>query len=133
MRIRSDIVNVFDELSGFNGPIIVNDKEYKDIETAKLCFEKYVGAILIKINPEVKGGRFKVITKHYMTQAASPEFDFMSKFNNNIPMPRSEMVGYKLAETPGMIRMSLTTEDGKCKWEGWIIKSAIIFEEELKY
>lgn len=57
---------------------------------------------------DVKGETIHMITvKQYMTKPASPEFDFMSKWNNNIPMPLITMVGTVIKETRGMIYMKL--------------------------
>lgn len=50
---------------------------------------------------------YKITVKPYMTKPASPEFDFMAKWNNNIPMPLITMVGTKVKETRGMVYMQL--------------------------
>ena len=42
-----------------------------------------------------------------MTKKATPSFDFMAKWNNNIPMPLLTMVGTVEKETPGMVYMKL--------------------------
>ena len=56
-------------------------------------------------NPKCKEYRIKV--KKYMTQKASPEFDFMAKWNDDNPMPLRIMVGEKVKETAGMVYMEL--------------------------
>lgn len=131
-------------------------------------------------------GSYRITVKQYMTRQATPEFDFMAKWNNNIPMPLITMVGEKVKETNGMVYMDLhgdittkiTQQCLKCgkpitndvskyfgmgpkcgchnyvnpfsteeelksavgeyrkklqniKWEGWIIKSAIVEEVKL--
>lgn len=43
--------------------------------------------------------------RQYMTKPSSPEFDFQSKWNNNIPMPFRVMKGTVLRETRGMVYM----------------------------
>ena len=48
-----------------------------------------------------------ITVKQYMTRQATPEFDFIAKWNNNIPMPLRTMVGTIEKETPGMIYMKL--------------------------
>lgn len=120
-----------------------------------------------------------ITVKAYMTKCATPDFDFMAKWNNNIPMPMCTMTGVKVKETPGMVYMKLhgmakrtitcmccgreltnpisrqygigpiclekvgiarDIEDVEgiindlvnTTWEGWIIKSAIIKEEECE-
>ena len=131
-------------------------------------------------------GTYRITVKKYMTEKATPQFDFMEKFNNNIPMPLMTMVGDKIKETRGMVYMKLhgditatvterclrcgkpitnkisryfgmgpvcgghnyvspfeTEEELKAavgeyrkklqqiEWEGWVIRSSIVEEEEL--
>ena len=45
--------------------------------------------------------------KAYMTKPATPQFDFMQKWNNNKPMPYRIMKGEKVKETKGMVYMKL--------------------------
>ncbi|MBP5423787.1 MAG: hypothetical protein J6Y78_15230 [Paludibacteraceae bacterium] len=52
-------------------------------------------------------GTYRISVKSYMTKKATPEFDFMEKFNNNIPMPLMTMVGEKVKETKGMVYVKL--------------------------
>ena len=52
-------------------------------------------------------GTYKITVRQYMTREATPEFDFMEKWNNNIPMPLITMVGEKVKETNGMVYMNL--------------------------
>ena len=51
---------------------------------------------------------YQITVRQYMTKPASPEFDFVAKFNNNIPMPLRTMVGTIEKETRGMVYMKLT-------------------------
>lgn len=51
---------------------------------------------------------FKV--RQYMTKHSSQEFDFQSKFNDNVPMPFRTMVGTVLKETRGMVYMDCHVE-----------------------
>ena len=50
---------------------------------------------------------YKITVRPYMTKPATPEFDFMAKWNNNIPMPLRTMVGTIEKETRGMVYMKL--------------------------
>ena len=50
---------------------------------------------------------YKITVKKYMTEPASPEFDFMAKWNNNNPMPLRTMTGTVEKETRGMVYMNL--------------------------
>lgn len=52
-------------------------------------------------------GTYRISVKRYMTKPATPEFDFMATWNNNIPMPLMTMVGDKIKETNGMVYMKL--------------------------
>lgn len=49
----------------------------------------------------------RITVKAYMTRKASPEFDFMQKWNNDSPMPLRTMVGTIEKETRGMVYMNL--------------------------
>lgn len=49
----------------------------------------------------------KIEVKSYMLKKASPEFDFMAKWNNDTPMPLKVMVGVVVKETRGMVYMKL--------------------------
>lgn len=53
---------------------------------------------------------YVIEVKGYMTKPAQPGFDFMQKWNNNVPMPLRTMVGTKVKETPGMVYMKLRGE-----------------------
>lgn len=50
---------------------------------------------------------YQITVKRYMTQTATPEFDFMERWNNNNPMPLRTMTGTIEKETRGMIYMKL--------------------------
>lgn len=51
-----------------------------------------------------------VKVKAWMTKPSTPEFNFMEKFNKDIPMPLRVMVGRILKESPKMLYMSLHGE-----------------------
>lgn len=51
--------------------------------------------------------QYKITVKQYMLKKSTPDFDFMKKWNNDNPMPLCTMVGEKLDETRGMVKMSL--------------------------
>lgn len=120
--------------------------------------------------------QYRITVKKYMTQHTSPGFDFMSKWNNDNPMPMRTMIGTVEKETRGMVYMKLHGQGlpvktcmrcgrpltnpvsmvygigPECmeklglvreideveaiklaltdiKWEGWIIKSAVLQKE----
>lgn len=49
----------------------------------------------------------RISVKAYMTRKASPDFDFMSKWNDDKPMPLRTMQGTIEKETRGMVYMHL--------------------------
>lgn len=49
----------------------------------------------------------RITVRQYMTKPATPEFDFMARWNNNNPMPLRTMVGTVEKETRGMVYMKL--------------------------
>lgn len=56
---------------------------------------------------KASSGVYRVEVRQYMTKESTPEFDFMQKWNNNIPMPMRIMVGTYDKETRGMYHMNL--------------------------
>lgn len=64
-------------------------------------------AILDNSRAILVGKEYELTVKKYMTEKSSPTFDFMQKWNNDIPMPLVTMVGKMEKETRGMVYMSL--------------------------
>lgn len=182
-------------LKNWNGPVEINGEQFENITSVISQNKPLSGHICIKLHPmtvnrqdEADNARreadmkssatYKVTVKQYMTRNASPEFDFMAKWNNDNPMPLRTMTGIKLKETRGMVYMQLkgmaektctcmrchreltnpiskmygigpecmakigfagSIEDiagisqklQEVEWTGWIIKSAIISQEEI--
>lgn len=50
---------------------------------------------------------YKIIVKPYMTRIGTPDFDFMSRWNSDKPMPLQTMIGIITKETKGMVYMQL--------------------------
>lgn len=109
-------------LKNWNGPVEINGMSYEDMKHAILDFKPTSGQIHIVLQPKqlkrqnadgnaVKQAdtkqEYQLTVKKYMTQPASPEFDFMSKWNNNKPMPMRMMQGTVEKETRGMVYMKL--------------------------
>lgn len=185
-------------LKEYAGNIEINGTSYKNVNDAIKRFKSDDDTITIKlshsreerektqISQSQSVSEKKITVKKYMTMPATPEFDFMEKWNNNIPMPLRTMIGTVEKETRGMVYMKLhgdiTSErtmrclmcgrpitnpvsqyfgmgpecgghnyvnpfynDEELKaavneyrkklqnmtWEGWIIKSAILEEEDV--
>ncbi len=68
---------------------------------------------------------YNLKVKDYMTRKATLNFNFMRQWNNNIPLPSTNISGKITKETKGMIFL----ENELGKW--WIIRSAIIESEEI--
>lgn len=98
----------------WNGTITVNGVQPQNLPS-NLSFAK---GDVITLTPKSKpntsqisrdGGtvEYRIKVKSYMTKKATPEFDFMAKWNNNNPMPLRVMIGTKEKETSGMVYMKL--------------------------
>ena len=108
-------------LKSWAGPVEVNGTEYKNIDEAikgsnlsdntafsiKLHIPAKVAKQAANINKSDKVQEYRITVKKYMTEKASPSFDFMAKWNNDEPMPLRMMTGYIDKETRGMVHMKL--------------------------
>lgn len=108
-------------LSGITGEVIVNGVAYSDITSAIRDLRDFNGQLIVEIpavnttpkkavvtiTEEPVEQIYKIKVRQYMTKPASPEFDFHTKWNNGIPMPLRIMVGRKIKETPGMVKMEM--------------------------
>lgn len=111
-------------LKNYRGNLKVNGKEFENVAQAIQSFSEYRGRLVIELNTntatttppprqEVEEGKeteYIIKVKQYMTKPATPSFDFMDKWNNGVPMPMRIMVGKKLEETKGMVKMELRGE-----------------------
>lgn len=187
-------------IKSWKGPVEVNGTLYDSVNAVNLADIKTLGEINIKLlhtkkiedkgntseNRTIDKTEYQITVKKYMTQKANTGFDFMEKWNNDVPMPLRTMVGTVEKETRGMVYMKLhgdileertfscmkcgraltnpvsqyfgigpecgghnyvhpfdTDEELKAavaeykeqirniKWEGWIIKSAILDQLEV--
>lgn len=108
-------------LKNWKGPVEINGTLYDSINAVNLADIKTLGEINIKLlhtekienkgntseNRAIDVTEYQITVKRYMTQKASAAFDFMEKWNNNIPMPLRTMVGTVEKETRGMVYMKL--------------------------
>ena len=107
-------------LRHWQGSIQINDKEYDSAENAISEFKTdsdNIHIILKSANKNVLNRttaqnndtqtEYEVTVKQYMTKKATPEFDFMAKWNNDVPMPLRTMRGTIEKETRGMVYMKL--------------------------
>lgn len=106
-------------LKDFKGAVEINGTSYKNVNDAIKRFKSGSDTITIKLshNREEREktqisqsqsiSQKKITVKNYMTMPATPEFDFMEKWNNNVPMPLRTMIGTVEKETKGMVYMKL--------------------------
>ena len=190
-------------LKNWKGSVEINGKSYENVQDAISDFKTFNDDIHIVLHSAKKNAsksvtehqsiesvqsvqEYKITVKKYMTQKGSLSFDFMTKWNKDVPMPLRTMIGTVEKETRGMVYMKLhgdiyaekictcmkcgraltnpvsqffgigpecgghnyvnpfssqeelkaavsayRTQLQDIKWEGWIIKSAIIEKEEI--
>lgn len=111
-------------LKDWEGKVEINGTEYDNIQMAKHNNSKLSGNICIKLYPkgyketqdfikkfhsqeETTDKEVIITVKPYMTRHATPEFDFMAKWNDDNPMPMRIMQGKRIKETAGMVYMEL--------------------------
>ena len=103
-------------LKNFQGDIFVNGKQVNndfDFSSVTDAVKIHLVPGHLKMQPKTKIVQtnehtiYVVTVKQYMTQQASPEFDFMARWNNDNPMPLRTMVGWIEKETRGMVYMHL--------------------------
>ena len=111
-------------LQDWKGSIEINGTAYDTIQAFTTLNKPIDGTFRIVLHPEVstpvneRGNKviepttnteYRVTVKKYMTQPTETgsTFDFMAKWNNNIPMPLRTMIGTVNKETRGMVNMTL--------------------------
>lgn len=106
-------------LKDWKGSIDIDDKHYTSVQDAVSVFKTLSDDTHIvlhsvsenanksKIECVESKSEYRVTVKKYMTEPATPSFDFMAKFNNDNPMPLRTMTGTIEKETRGMVYMKL--------------------------
>lgn len=118
-------------LEGYKGKVTVNGVEYDNINAVKSALKTFNGTLTIGLNQNAfkalnmtsttrtavtatqnnpitdTDTKYLIKVRQYMIKPSSFEFDFHKKWNNDIPMPMRIMVGRKLQETRGMVKMEL--------------------------
>lgn len=111
-------------LKNWKGAVEVNGSTYNTVNELYQANLDFNGQISIKLLPPVKKAvngagnakksqdtegkqEYRITVKKYMTEKATPQFDFMAKWNNDEPMPLRMMTGYVDKETRGMVHMVL--------------------------
>lgn len=112
-------------LKNWKGSIEINDTKFETVQDAMdFIKDSTPDSIVIKLSsahetsvPESKPStpasaitnetEYFIKVKQYMTKPATPDFDFMAQWNDNVPMPMRYMKGRKIRETRGMVYMDL--------------------------
>ena len=116
-------------MKNWKGRVEIDGVEYDNIKTAIEQFKAHTGDIHIvlkssgskrAVEEKVKSDNpvksvtgeteYRITVKQYMTKQATPQFDFMQKWNNDKPMPIMTMTGTIVKETKGMVYMKLHGE-----------------------
>lgn len=113
-------MSIFNELTPWKGKVLVDGEQFDTVENASASVGSKRNFSTIKLSHSVANEEAKqcqaeptqyVFTvKEYMTRAGTPSFDFMIRWNNNIPMPLRVMVGTIEKETAGMVYANLHGE-----------------------
>ena len=106
-------------LKDYKGTVEINGVKYDSISDALKRFKSKSDDITIKLSSnhsernteQIRANESivqkKITVKQYMTRQATPEFDFMKVWNNDVPMPLRTMIGTVEKETRGMVYMKL--------------------------
>lgn len=113
-------------LSSWKGAVEIDGKRFDSVQdavNASVTFDKKMHIVLHSdvqksvqsttdsskqtIEQAIDKTEYEIKVKKYMTQQATPAFDFMAKWNNDKPMPMRIMRGTVEKETRGMVYMNL--------------------------
>lgn len=107
-------------LKGWKGELEINGIRYPSVDAVIAANPALSGTVSIRLLSKTEAAKtqhistdtagpqqYRIEVRQYMTKKASPEFDFMEKWNHNQPMPLRTMVGTVEKETRGMVYMKL--------------------------
>lgn len=106
----------FKQLQGWQGRVSIDGTEYDSVNSVPESIE--LKGATINLLPKVEKRRVRVedvtssevhliTVKQWMTQPSTPEFDYMARFNKDIPMPLKTMEGTIEKETEKSVYMHL--------------------------
>ena len=112
---------IWEQIKDWPGAIEINGTQYPSVADAHKTLTGVANFDSIKLLTKQKqapvskpaclasmgDATYKITVRQYMTKPATLDFDFMAKWNNNIPMPLRTMVGKVEKETSGMVYMHL--------------------------
>ena len=115
-------MSIWDSLQSWAGPVEVHNQKFASIGESRTMLSEtspHIDSIILYAHAENTIERkiirlesspdelYRITVRQYMTKKSSIDFDFMAKWNNDIPMPLRTMVGTIEKETPGMVYMKL--------------------------
>ena len=102
------------QLQGWQGKVIVNGTEYEsvssvpsDIELATITLLPAVERRRVKVEDSTDDREHLITVKQWLTQPATPEWDYNDRMNKGVPMPLRTMQGTVLKETAKSVYMHL--------------------------
>lgn len=111
-------------ISSWKGQVFIDGVQYNSVSEIPTALELNDNMIIIlntkennSASRDLTQALYRIEVKQYMTKQSTEDFDFMQKWNNDIPMPMRTMVGTIVKETPGMVYMNLHAdilEDRMC-------------------
>lgn len=123
--MKNEIDNKFTELpkifSMLIEKVVADNKEYSNINEWFNSLPKKEGNFTVILNP-VKTEVTKIIVKE-QALSDTPFFKFNKFYNNDKPIPMTEMYGIKIEEKDKMVKMDLWDKDHKIHWVGWLLKN----------
>ena len=87
--------------SSWNGPVEIDGVNYKSVDEIPSDLNLDDNSIIVLHTiekssasqaPQASDKVYRVTVRQYMTKKSTPDFDFMLKMNNDIPMPLRTMV-----------------------------------------
>ncbi len=117
----TEAIEMLSLMKNWKGEVEVNGVHYNNISEVKISDLCNLDSVTIHLSSAVKKSlkssnsvlvsddkkHYRITVKQYMTKPASPEFDFMTRWNKDIPMPMRMMEGTVEKETRGMVYMKL--------------------------
>lgn len=108
-------------LRNWKGKVEINGIEYDSIRDVKIDDLSALDNVTIHLSSVKEKSQktqnsvstsddkkqYRISVKSYMTKKATPDFDFMARWNNDNPMPLRTMIGTVEKETRGMVYMKL--------------------------
>lgn len=108
-------------LNDWKYSVQVGSKQFNSVQDAESALNSVSDDmhIILRVSSEIENNaitasltateeqQYRITVKKYMTLTATPDFDFMAKWNDDNPMPMRTMVGTIEKETRGMVYMKL--------------------------